>query len=496
MIRSTGTDAQGKSRYQRMQTDDATHARFTSRTRNRVVAILAGFGTVAVLIALGYIFSTSSGAQQVAADARELHEANAAAGSAAVARASVAQAVVFGIDFELGVASVEARDATLAEATSTPDGTRHWVDLLSGNPATADLGTELGALVEMGDEILDLLLSGSSVSAERLRTESFEPMYDAIADSLGARQALIVDDIHATARFAGVIGWISRLLATLLIPAAAIIVYFFLVRRQIREAGLRMDARLHAERQLGLAKDEFIAGISHELRTPLTSIYGFSEYLLENGILDPAEAMELLGHINKDSAELSRMVDDLLTAARIESDALRFTYEYADLRVETEASIGAIVRAGTRMTIRGDATAWADPVRVRQIVRNLASNAVKHGGPIVDIYIEEVNDHAIITVSDNGDGLSSDIKERLFDRFVHDGTETLLTGSIGLGLSIARSLARTMGGNIRFVRAGGWTNFEVSLPRREGVTNDVPTASHIPIHLEDTAANTVLAGQR
>ena len=479
-----------------MQTDVASHGRFTSRTRRLAVAILAGFGIVAILIALGYVFSTSSGAQQVAADAQDLHEANAAAGSAAVARASVAQAVVFGIDFELGVASAEARDIALAEATSTLDGTRQWVDVLARDATTAGVSDELGNLLDTGDEILNLLVSGSSVSAEHLRTESFEPMYSAIADTLGARQSLIVDDIHATARFAGVVGWVTRLLATLLIPAAAIIVYFFLVRRQIREAGLKMDAKLHAERQLGLAKDEFIAGISHELRTPLTSIYGFSEYLLEDEILDPDEAMELLGHINRDSAELSRMVDDLLTAARIESDALRFSYEYADLRVETEAAIGAIVRAGTKMSVRGDAVAWADPVRVRQIVRNLASNAIKHGGPTVDIYLEEVNNHAILTVSDNGDGLSSDIKERLFDRFVHDGSETLLTGSVGLGLSIARSLAQTMGGDVRFVRAGGWTNFEVILSRRADTSIDLPPTEPTSVRQPARDSDPLLVGRQ
>jgi two-component system OmpR family sensor kinase len=123
-----------------------------------------------------------------------------------------------------------------------------------------------------------------------------------------------------------------------------------------------------------------------------------------------------------------------------------------------------MVRTGTRVGVNGEITAWADPARVRQIIRNLVSNAIKHGGQSVDVYLETANGEANITVSDNGDGLSPEIEDRLFDRFVHDGNETLLMGSVGLGLSIARSLAQTMGGEIRFVRAGGWTNFEVSLP--------------------------------
>jgi len=447
-----------------MESNDASESRITSRTRNKAIAIVVGFGVIAVLIALGYVFSTSSGAQQVATSARSLHEANAAAGSAAIARASVAQAVVFEIDHELGVASIESRDTAIAEATDTLSGTAHWVDALLADSATHQLGIDLGRLTATGEHIVELLLLGESIEAETMRQGSFESMYADLAESLGARQTVIVDEIHTTERFAGTVGWIARLLATLLIPAAAIIAYFLLARRQFREAELKLDAKLRAERQLSVAKDEFIAGISHELRTPLTSIYGFSEYLLENEILDPDEAVELLGLINKDSAELSRMVDDLLTAARLEANALKFTYGFVDIREETEAAIGAMVRAGTRVGINGEVTAWADPVRVRQIIRNLVSNAIKHGGKSVGLYLETANNEAIITISDDGDGLSPEVENRLFDRFVHDGTESLLMGSVGLGLSISRSLAQSMGGDVRFVRAGGWTNFEVSLP--------------------------------
>ncbi len=478
-----------------MELDHTGEGRSSSRTRNKAIAVTVGFGVIAILIALGYVFSTSSGAQQVATSARSLHEANAAAGSAAVARAAVAQAVVFGIDFELGVASVEARDITISEADITLAGTAQWVDALLADSASNQLGIDLGRLAETGENIVELLVLGQSLDAESIRQDSFEPMYADLASSLGIRQSAIVDEIRVTERFAGTVGWVARLLATLLIPAAAIIAYFLLVRRQFRKAELKLESKLRAERQLSAAKDEFVAGISHELRTPLTSIYGFSEYLLENEILDPEEAMELLGLINKDSAELSRMVDDLLTAARLEADALKFTYEYVDIREETEAAIGAMVRTGTRVGVNGEITAWADPARVRQIIRNLVSNAIKHGGQSVDVYLETANGEANITVSDNGDGLSPEIEERLFDRFVHDGNETLLMGSVGLGLSIARSLAQTMGGEVRFVRAGGWTNFEVSLPLTDPDEPDQQPDGQLIRESRPRRADSVMASQ-
>jgi signal transduction histidine kinase len=463
-------------------------------TRTRVIAIIGGLGIVAIVIALAFVFATSSGASQVADSARSLHEANAAAGSVALSRAAIAQATVFGIDHELGVASNDALEAAIEAAEASLEDVDHWAGVLAPDPSTSALAVELDEFTKIGAGILVLLASGQSVEAADVRNSDLEQRYVGVAATLASRQEATVDEIHRTEAFAGVIGWLTRLLATLLIPAAAIIVYFLLVRRQMREAKLTMNAQLEAEKALGRAKDDFIASISHELRTPLTSIYGFSEYLVLTDALDPEETVELVALIHEDSVELSRMIEDLLTAARVESDALRFTYDHVDLRAETLAATGAMTRSGTSVQIMGDVLCWADANRIRQIVRNLVSNAIKHGGATVDVYLESDGDRAVLTVSDNGEELDPELEQRMFDRFVHDGVETLLTGSVGLGLSIARSLARTMGGDIRFVRAGGWTNFEVSLPRKEGVPIEVPQAAQEPIVTDGPFAERVLAG--
>jgi signal transduction histidine kinase len=457
------------------------------------MAIGGGLGVVAVVIALSFLLAISSGAQRVAATALDLHEANAAAGSAALSRVAVAQATVFGIDHELGVASEEALDVALVAARDSLSDTFQWADILTVNDSTHQIGLDLRAFAETGTRIVALLTAGEVVEAELLRDSALEPDYSGLKGILAERQASTVEEVRRTELFAGIVGWPIRLLATLLIPALAIIVYFFVVRRQMREERLAMAAQIQAQKQVGRAKDDFIASISHELRTPLTSIYGFSEYLVAADALDPEETVELVALIHEDSVELSRMIEDLLTAARVESDALKFTYDYVDLRTETLAATGAMTRSGTTIQVMGDVLCWADANRVRQIVRNLVSNAIKHGGPTVDVYLESDGDRAVLTVSDNGEVMDADVEQRMFDRFVHDGVETLLTGSVGLGLSIARSLARTMGGDIRFVRAGGWTNFEVSLPRKEGVPIDVPPAAQEPIVTDGPFAERVLA---
>jgi signal transduction histidine kinase len=476
-----------------METVETTPVGFATRTRTRVIAIVGGLGIVVIIVALAFVFATSSGARQVADSARSLHEANAAAGSVALSRAAIAQATVFGIDHELGVASDEALEVAIEAAAVSLEDVDHWAGILASSPTTAAIAVELNEFTKNGATILALLASGQSVEAGGLRNSELEQRYTGVAAVLASRQESTVAEIRRTEAFAGVIGWLTRLLATLLIPAAAIIVYFLLVRRQMREAKLTMNAQLEAEKALGRAKDDFIASISHELRTPLTSIYGFSEYLVLTDALDPEETVELVALIHEDSVELSRMIEDLLTAARVESDALKFSYDSVDLRAETLAATGAMTRSGTTVQIMGDVLCWADANRVRQIVRNLVSNAIKHGGPTVDVYLESDGDRAVLTVSDNGEEMDPELERRMFDRFVHDGVETLLTGSVGLGLSIARSLARTMGGDIRFVRAGGWTNFEVSLPRKEGVPIEVPDAAQEPIVTDGPFAERVLA---
>lgn len=476
-----------------MDNEQVNPVGFATRTRTRVIAIVGGLGIVAIVIALAFVFATSSGARQVADSARSLHEANAAAGSVALSRAALAQAAVFGIDHELGVASDEALEIALEAATLSLVDVDQWADALASSSSTKSIAADLNEFTEVGARVVALLASGHALQAEDLRNSDLEAGYENVASTLATRQAATVAEIRRTERFAGVIGWLTRLLATLLIPAAAIIVYFLLVRRQMREAKLTMNAQLEAEQELGRAKDDFIASISHELRTPLTSIYGFSEYLVLTDALDPEETVELVALIHEDSVELSRMIEDLLTAARVESNALKFTYDHVDLRTETLAATGAMTRSGTTVQVMGDVLCWADANRVRQIVRNLVSNAIKHGGPTVDVYLESDGDRAVLTVSDNGEEMDPGVEQRMFDRFVHDGVETLLTGSVGLGLSIARSLARTMGGDIRFVRAGGWTNFEVSLPRKEGVPIDVPQAAQEPIATDGPFAERVLA---
>jgi len=105
-----------------------------------------------------------------------------------------------------------------------------------------------------------------------------------------------------------------------------------------------------------------------------------------------------------------------------------------------------------------------DPARVRQIVRNLISNADGHGGPTIGVSVSAVGETARLTVWDDGPGVPPDEVETIFDPYHRVDPDGSVPGGVGLGLSISRQLARLMGGDLRHRRRSGRTVFELTLP--------------------------------
>ena len=108
--------------------------------------------------------------------------------------------------------------------------------------------------------------------------------------------------------------------------------------------------------------------------------------------------------------------------------------------------------------------AFADPGRVRQVIRNLLTNAIKYGGQQVSIHLDQVGETVRTTVIDDGPGVSPGQEDRIFDRYERAHDDDSHPGSVGIGLSISRELARHMGGDLRYVRSDGITRFELLLP--------------------------------
>ncbi|MDP9143759.1 MAG: HAMP domain-containing histidine kinase, partial [Actinomycetota bacterium] len=217
--------------------------------------------------------------------------------------------------------------------------------------------------------------------------------------------------------------------------------------------------------ELAEAKDRFIATVSHELRTPLAAVVGFAGELAENvADYSPEEIAEMAQLIAGQSVEMAQLVDDLLTAERAASGNLTVKPSAIDLLQESRSVVDSM-RTGIDVAVDGEATpAWADTLRTRQIMRNLLTNAARYGGSQVKISVSSLGDTAVMVVSDNGPGINVVDSERIFDPYYRAQTDEARPDSVGLGLAVARQLARIMGGDLVYRRRAGWTRFELTLP--------------------------------
>lgn len=440
----------------------------TSRAadKKRTVAIAGGAVAAIVFLALALIFTNAYGSEQVAANARALHWTNATLGSASIARASNAQALVFTVDEQLGVADLEAAVRAREEARTNLSNLQVWSDGWESAFADQETLVFLNDFLVLNQRILSHLDAGEVTEAIELTNGDSEKLYASLTIALESAQQDITEQIENTEALAGLVAAITRFLVTLLIPVAAILIYRWLAHRQAVRSNMALQVKLEAERKLRKARDEFIANISHEIRTPLTSIYGFSEVLIDEGLVDPEMSMELITLINGESAELSRMVEDLLTAARLDANVLNFKYETVSVADEIATVTAPMVRSGADLQIDVPRVMiWADQMRFRQIIRNLISNAVKHGGERIAVSGRSVGATFQLTVADNGPGVPEDIEGRIFERFIHEGSEPLLTGSVGLGLAIAKMLTDEMEGELSYERVDGETRFVLSVMR-------------------------------
>lgn len=212
---------------------------------------------------------------------------------------------------------------------------------------------------------------------------------------------------------------------------------------------------------------DFIANVSHELRTPLTSIQGYSETLLDSVPENSGSTREFLEIIRKNAARMSRLTEDLLTLARVESGETRFDTEPVppiELLHDAEESFREIARTqGVELQIiekngnQGDAaveslpSVLADREAIHQVFSNLIDNAMKYGrsGGRILLGARSARRGIDFYVQDFGAGISSEHLPRLFERFYRvDKARSRESGGTGLGLAIAKHIMRAHGGSI------------------------------------------------
>jgi len=228
------------------------------------------------------------------------------------------------------------------------------------------------------------------------------------------------------------------------------------------------------------AKTRFLATVSHEMRTPLNAILGSTDLVLD-GATDAAGMRAHLTRINDSGQVLLRLISDLLDLSKIEAGQIDVERNPVDIRACLGSSVAAIADRARAKGLDFDLVfdrslpefMLGDPDRLRQIVTNLAENAVKFTDSgyvrIEANRIASVADAGTaleIRVVDSGIGIAEDLKARIFERFVQgDSSTTRRRGGAGLGLSIVKSLVEAMGGSVTVrSRAGGGADFRVTVP--------------------------------
>lgn len=423
------------------------------------------------------VFTISAGTRRITAHAENLHAADETLRLATVARAQLGFANhLAAVEREFGTDVSEPLAQSSNQAIDALEELMARLDQLRSSDALAELPvpTAVPEFVALGHEVVELIDAGRSSEADILVAGDLHAAYGDAFGYLEAARDRQFELIDASDELLARLGDLARLLVAFLIPLAVILIYREIVKRQQRQAEL--EVRLRAEREIGAAREDFIASASHEFRTPLTSIYGLSHLIEEDPEASQA-TLEYASIISSEAADLSRMVEDLLTVAGLDSGALTFMLEDVPTDDEIVNILRPTRRSGAEVSVDVEpAFVRVDRLRLRQILRNLLSNAVKYGGSSIEVRGHRHRDGYRWVVRDDGDGVPDELAPKLFERFVHRDTNVVVPGGVGLGLSIVRALAEGMGGSVSYRRVDGWSEFIVDIPEARRPSGRVHSA--------------------
>jgi PAS domain S-box-containing protein len=234
---------------------------------------------------------------------------------------------------------------------------------------------------------------------------------------------------------------------------------------QIEDATRAHEDRERLQQLVG-GKDEYIASIGQEIRSPLAAVLELADDLDDRDPdLSAQDSREAIRTIASRTREVARIVEDLLVSARAGTTPVAVVPRMLQVeRLCHEAA--AEIPGGNRVEIEpSDVEVWADPGRTRQILAGLIGNAVRYGGPTIKVTAASRGADALVQVWDDGPEIPGAEQERIFHADLRAGAPLTQPTSVGLGLSVARYLARLMGGDVRYRRAEAMSVFELRLPR-------------------------------
>lgn len=233
--------------------------------------------------------------------------------------------------------------------------------------------------------------------------------------------------------------------------------------------------------ELDRLKSDFVATVSHELKTPLTAIIGSAQTLnRRRDRMNAEQQATLVAMIERQGNRLLRLVEDVLTTARIESRVPKLRRELIELRhlaqIVSEDLAHSDIGQGREISVFAepdDPTAWGDMGAIQQVLQNLVENALKYSDRDkgVEIRLRGLEGESVIEVVDHGEGMTQEEIQSIFDRFHQiDSSSTRDKGGFGLGLYIVKNLVEAHNGAVEVESAPGTgSTFRVRLPQRSEV---------------------------
>jgi PAS domain S-box-containing protein len=240
----------------------------------------------------------------------------------------------------------------------------------------------------------------------------------------------------------------------------------------IRDVTERKET-LEQLRRLDDLKNTFIATVAHDIRSPMAAVLGFAEFLREREEISESDRQRILAAITRSASNVTRLVDDVLLVAALESGEVPYEMREIDLLGPIEHALDEVRAANPELTFvvraePGAATAWADPDRLWQVLANLLSNAarVSPAGGVVEVIVERHDDAIQVSVVDQGPGIGIEEQEKLFKAFSRLSQPPRGTSrGTGLGLYICRCIVEAHGGTIRVAsEAGSGSSFIFTIP--------------------------------
>src|SRR5690349_2094103 len=333
------------------------------------------------------------------------------------------------------------------------------------------------------DRLLDALRDGTARLGDTLSLARRNQRWEAVEEALAATQRLEDVLTAGTIKERAEIARLERI--NVLVPAAlvplallALGAVAYLARRTLLLSHEASQRRLDAEAAMA-SRSALMRGVTHDLKNPLGAALGYAD-LLSDGVLGPVPESQIqvvwrLRHLLaatletvNDLVELSRAGEGGLRIDRNDTDVVAIAREVTDdyRAMATAAGLGLEVHAPDNVGMVN-----TDPVRVRQVLGNLLSNAVKYTprGGCVQVTASVVSDDAIghavaLSIADNGPGIPANLRERVFEEFFRVPTTSGADGA-GVGLAIARRVARMLGGDLRLSDTpGGGATFTLLLP--------------------------------